>query len=156
MLLCRRKNKLEVGFTLIEMIVCFFLLSLFFLLLPRLSFIGIENNQSKGLNNWEWDVFLGQVQLEFREVSFVEKVVNENKDSLLRFRLRTGDEVTYEKLNNHLIRKVNMRGREVILQNVGMVSYEVTPHLLFINVKDRSGKIYEGVAVRYSEMEINI
>ncbi|PFS81952.1 hypothetical protein COK56_08920 [Bacillus cereus] len=63
MLLCRRKNKLEVGFTLIEMIVCFFLLSLFFLLLPRLNFIGIENNQSKGLNNWEWDVFLGQIQL---------------------------------------------------------------------------------------------
>ena len=58
---------------------------------------------------------------------------------MLRFRLRTGDEVTYEKLNNHLIRKVNMRGR-VILQNVEMVSYEVTPHLLFINVKDRSGK----------------
>ncbi|KAA0791715.1 hypothetical protein DN393_07785 [Bacillus sp. BPN334] len=63
MLLCRRKNKLEVGFTLIEMIVCFFLLSLFFLLLPRLNFIGIENNQSKGLNNWEWDVFIGQRQL---------------------------------------------------------------------------------------------
>lgn len=63
MLLCRRKNKLEVGFTLIEMIVCFFLLSLFFLLLPRLNFIGIENNQSKGLNNWEWDVFIGQIQL---------------------------------------------------------------------------------------------
>ncbi|PEO87289.1 hypothetical protein CN558_10575 [Bacillus wiedmannii] len=63
MLLCRRKNKLEVGFTLIEMIVCFFLLSLFFLLLPRLNFIGIENKQSKGLNNWEWDVFIGQIQL---------------------------------------------------------------------------------------------
>ena len=89
MLLCRRKNKLEVGFTLIEMIVCFFLLSLFFLLLPRLNFIGIENNQSKGLNNWEWDVFIGQVQLEFREVSFVDKLVPENKDNLLRFRLRT-------------------------------------------------------------------
>lgn len=63
MLLCGRKNELEVGFTLIEMIVCFFLLSLFFLLLPRLSFIGIENKQSKGLNNWEWDVFVGQIHL---------------------------------------------------------------------------------------------
>ncbi len=109
-----------------------------------------EEKQIKGVY-----LFIGQVQLEFREVSFVEKIVPENKDNLLRFRLRTGDEVTYEKLNNHLIRKVNMRGREVILQNVEMVSYEVTPHLLFINVKDMSGKIYEGVAVRYSEMEIN-
>ena len=98
-------------------------------------------------------MFVGQVQLEFREVSFVEKIVPENKESMLRFRLRTGDEVTYEKLNNHLIRKVNMRGREVILQNVEMVSYEVTPHLLFINVKDMGGTIYEGVAIRYSEME---
>ncbi|GAB6630961.1 ComGF family competence protein [Bacillus paranthracis] len=101
-------------------------------------------------------LFVGQVQLEFREVSFVEKIVPENRESMLRFRLRTGDEVTYEKLNNHLIRKVNMRGREVILQNVEMVSYEVTPHLLFINVKDRSGKKYEGVAIRYSEMGIHV
>lgn len=100
-------------------------------------------------------LFIGQVQLEFREVSFVEKIVPENKGNLLRFRLRTGDEVTYEKLNNRLIRKVNTRGREVILQNVEMVSYEVTPHLLFINVEDMSGKIYEGVTIRYSEMEIN-
>lgn len=155
MLLCRRKNKLEAGFTLIEMIICFFLLSLFFVLFPRLHFIGMENKQLKGLNDWEWDVFLGQVQLEFREVSFVEKIVPENRESMLRFCLRTGDEVTYEKLNNHLIRKVNMRGREVILQNVERVSYEVTPHLLFINVKDRRGIIYEGVVIRYSEMEIN-
>ena len=151
----REKNELEVGFTLIEMIVCFSVITVL-LLLPRLNFIGIENKQSKGLNNWEWDVFVGQVQLEFREVSFVEKIVPENRESMLRFRLRTGDEVTYEKLNNHLIRKVNMRGREVILQNVEMVSYEVTPHLLFINVKDRSGKIYEGVAIRYSEMGIHV
>ena len=41
-------------------------------------------------------MFVGQVQLEFREVSFVEKIVPENRESMLRFRLRTGDEVTYE------------------------------------------------------------
>ncbi|MGE7881125.1 competence type IV pilus minor pilin ComGF [Bacillus sp. NPDC094077] len=152
MLLCRRKNKLEVGFTLIEMIVCLLLLSLFFLLLPRFHFIGMENRQAKGLNDWEWDVFLGQVQLEFREVSFVENTTLGNGENILRFRLRNGEEVTYEKVNNHLIRKVNMRGREVLLQKIEMVSYKLTPHLLFINVKDTSGKRYEGVTVRYSEM----
>ncbi len=41
----------------------FFCYHFSFLLLPRLSFIGIENKQSKGLNNWEWDVFVGQIQL---------------------------------------------------------------------------------------------
>lgn len=102
MLLCRRKNKLEFGFSLIEMIVCLFLLSIFFLLFPRLHFIEMENKQTKGLNDWEWDVFLGQMQLEFREVS-------------------------YEKENSRLIRKVNRRGREVVLQNIGTVSYKLTP-----------------------------
>ncbi|HDR7791967.1 TPA: ComGF family competence protein [Bacillus luti] len=154
MLLCGRKSKLEAGFTLIEMIICLFLLSLVFLLLPRLHFIGIENKQSKGLTDWEWDVFLGQVQLEFREVSFGEKIAFENRASILRFRLRNGSEVTYEKVNNHLIRKVNMRGRELILQKVATVSYELTPHLLIINVKDTSGKLYEGIVVRHSEMEM--
>lgn len=97
MLLCRRKNKLEFGFSLIEMIVCLFLSSIFFLLFPPLHFIEMENKQSKGLNDWEWDVYLGQMQLEFREVS-------------------------YEKENSRLIRKVNRRGREVVLQNIGTVS----------------------------------
>ncbi|PGZ07745.1 competence protein ComG [Bacillus cereus] len=155
MLLCRRKNKLEAGFTLLEIIVCLFLLSMFFLLLPRLQFIGMENAQ-KGLSDWEWDVFLGQVQLEFREVSFGEIMVFENRDSVLRFQLRNGDEVTYEKANSQLIRKINMRGREVILQKVGMVSYKLTPHLLSIYVKDISGKTHEGVAVRYSVMGMDV
>ena len=59
------------------MIVCLFLLSIF-LLFPRLHFIEMENKQSKGLNDWEWDVYLGQIQLEFREVSSGEQLAFEN------------------------------------------------------------------------------
>ncbi|MGE6364500.1 competence type IV pilus minor pilin ComGF [Bacillus paramycoides] len=150
----QRKNKLEAGFTLIEMIACLFLLLMFFLLLPRLHIIGIENIQSKGLNDWEWDVFLEQVQMEYREVSIGRNIVIENNESILRFQHRNGDEVTYEKVNSNLIRKVNMRGREFILQKVEAVSYKLTPHLLFIYVKDISGEIYEGVVMRYSEIGI--
>lgn len=150
----QRKNKLEAGFTLIEMIACLFLLLMFFLLLPRLHIIGIENIQSKGLNDWEWDVFLEQVQMEYREVSMGRNIVIENNESILRFQHRNGDEVTYEKVDSNLIRKVNMRGREFILQKVEAVSYKLTPHLLFIYVKDISGEIYEGVVMRYSEIGI--
>ena len=53
-----------------------------------------------------------------------------------------GSEVSNEKRS--LIRKVDRRGREVVLQNIGTVSYKPTPHVLIINVKDTSGKIYEG------------
>ncbi|MFB5250114.1 competence type IV pilus minor pilin ComGF [Bacillus mycoides] len=150
----QRKGKKEAGFTLIEMIACLLLLSMFFLLLPRLQIMGIENTHSKGLNDWEWDVFLGQMQLEFREVLSGRKIALENDEHILRFQLRNGDEVTYEKVNSNLIRKVNMRGRESILQRIEAISYKLTPHLLYIYVKDTSGEIYEGVAVRYSEIEI--
>lgn len=61
-----------------------------------------------------------------------------------------------KKENSRLIRKVNRRGREVVLQNIGTVSYKLTPHVLIINVKDTSGKIYEGVVMRYSEIGINV
>ncbi|PES68309.1 competence protein ComG [Bacillus cereus] len=150
----QRKDKKEAGFTLIEMIACFLLLSMFFLLLPRLHIMGIENTHSKGLNDWEWDVFLGQMQLEFREVISGRKIERENDWNILRFQLRNDDEVTYEKVNSNLIRKVNMRGREVILQRVEAISYKLTPQLLYIRVKDIGGEIYEGVVVRYSEIEI--
>ena len=75
----REKNELEVGFTLIEMIVCFFCYHCSFTL-TTFKLYWNRNKQSKGLNNWEWDVFVGQVQLEFREVSFVEKIVPENRE----------------------------------------------------------------------------
>ncbi|MBJ8102504.1 MULTISPECIES: competence type IV pilus minor pilin ComGF [Bacillus cereus group] len=150
----QRKDKKEAGFTLIEMIACLLLLSMFFLLLPRLHIMGIENAHSKGLNDWEWDVFLGQMQLEFREVMSGRKIERENDGNILRFQLRNEDEVTYEKVNSNLIRKVNMRGREVILQRIEAISYRLTPQLLYIRVKDIGGEIYEGVVVRYSEIEI--
>ena len=74
-----------------------------------LHFIEMENKQSKGLNDWEWDVYLGQMQLEFREVSSGEQLAFENGESILRFRSRNGSEVSYEKENSRLIRKVNRR-----------------------------------------------
>ncbi|PFL22884.1 competence protein ComG [Bacillus cereus] len=150
----QRKDKKEAGFTLIEMIACLLLLVMFFLLLPRLHIMGIENTHSRGLNDWEWDVFLGQMQLEFREVISGRNIERENDWNILRFQLRNDDEVTYEKVNSNLIRKVNRRGREVILQRIEAISYKLTPQLLYIRVKDIGGEIYEGVVVRYSEIEI--
>ena len=50
----------------------------------------MENKQSKGLNDWEWDVYLGQMQLEFREVSSGEQLAFENGESILQFRCVMG------------------------------------------------------------------
>ena len=61
------------------------------------------------------------MQLEFREVSSGEQLAFENGESILQ-PSRNGSEVSYEKENSRLIRKVDRRGREVVLQNIGTVS----------------------------------
>ncbi|PGM46988.1 hypothetical protein CN937_06140 [Bacillus thuringiensis] len=47
MLLCRRKSKLEFGFSLIEMIVCLFLLSIFFCSFPAYISLKWKINSQK-------------------------------------------------------------------------------------------------------------
>lgn len=151
---CSKIKKGERGFTLLEMLVCLFFLSLFFLLVPRFHSLFIEKAYSKELNDWEWDVFMGQVQLEFREVHRGKVVVLEEAARVLRFQLGNGDVITYENLDHNIVRKVNGRGREMILQKVESIAYELTPHLLLIRVQDISGKVYHGVAIRYDTIEI--
>ena len=93
--------------------------------------------------------------IEFREVSSGEQLAFENGESILRFRSRNGSEVSYEKENSRLIRKVNRRGGKLFYKILNSF-YKLTPHVLIINVKDTSGKIYEGVVMRYSEIGINV
>ncbi|KFM99596.1 competence protein ComG [Bacillus clarus] len=149
-------KKKEAGFTLLEMMVCFFFLSIFFLLVPRLHSLFIEKAYSEELSNWEWNVFMNQVQLEFREVRLGKIILLENKGSVMRFQLSNGNVVTYENVNNNLVRKVNGRGREIVLQKISVISYELTPYMLSIHVQEIGGKIYNGVATRYDAIEMMI
>ncbi|KEK26170.1 competence protein ComG [Bacillus gaemokensis] len=150
----RKNKKLEAGFTLLEMILCLLFLSVFFLLVPRLHSLFIEKPYSKEMNNWEWDVFMEQVQLEFREVPMGKVVLSEKEGKDVLFQMNNGEVVTYERLNRNVVRKVNRLGREIILQKVRMISYELTPYTLSVHVQDISGKIYHGVATRYVAIEM--
>ncbi|MEH7458898.1 competence protein ComG [Bacillus pseudomycoides] len=152
----QKNKKREAGFTLLEMILCLLFLSLYFLLVPRLHSLFIEKPYSKELNYWEWDVFMEQVQLEFREVQRGKVVLLENEVNVLLFQLGNGDVVTYEGLDHNVVRKVNKLGREIALQKVSSISYELTPYTLSIHVQDISGKMYHGVATRYTVIEMTI
>ncbi|MDZ5607516.1 competence type IV pilus minor pilin ComGF [Bacillus pseudomycoides] len=144
----------EAGFTLLEMLLCLLFLSIFFLLMPRLHSLFIEKPYSKQINSWEWDVFMEQVQLEFRESQMGKGVELENQEDLLLFQMSNGANVTYEVLGNNIVRKVNTLGMEIILQKVSSVSYDLTPNILTIHVQDISGKMYHGVATRYAPIEL--
>lgn len=149
-----KSKKGEAGFTLLEMLLCVLFLSIFFLLVPRLHSLFIEKPYSKQINSWEWDVFMEQVQLEFRESQKGKGIKLENQEDLLFFQMDNGANVTYELLGNNVVRKVNALGMEIILQKVSSLSYDVTPHVLTIHAQDISGKMYHGVATRYTPIEL--
>ena len=145
-----KNSKKEKGFTLLEVMMCFLLLSVFFLLLPRLHVLFIETPYSKQVTNWEWNIFLEQVQIEIREVE-----EGNSGDGKLFLKTKTGERITYVMSGNNVVRKINGTGHEVLLQKVENISYELTAHTLIIRVQDISGKIYDGVVTRYSAIEVN-
>ncbi|WP_459500257.1 competence type IV pilus minor pilin ComGF [Bacillus sp. C1] len=149
-------QKIEAGFTLLEMMLCLLFVSVFFLLVPRFHSLFIEKPYSGQINSWEWDVFVEQVQLEFRELQMREAVRLGEKGSIILFQMNNGDHVTYEMLGSNVVRKVNTLGREIILQKVSSVSYNVTPYMLSIHVQDISGKVHHGVVTRYTAPEMEI
>ncbi|MFI8707400.1 competence type IV pilus minor pilin ComGF [Bacillus sp. NPDC077411] len=142
------KNK-QAGFTLLEVMICFLFLSVFFLLLPRLQVLFIEPPYPKQIMNWEWNVFLEQVQIEFREVE-----EGNNGDGKLFFKTKAGERITYDMSGNNVVRKVNGTGHEVLLQKVENISYQLAAHTLMIRVQDISGKVYDGIVTRYSVIEV--
>ncbi|SFC49691.1 competence protein ComGF [Bacillus sp. 491mf] len=142
------KNK-QAGFTLLEVMICFLFLSVFFLLLPRLQVLFIEPPYPKQITNWEWNVFLEQVQIEFRDVE-----EGNNGEGKLFFKTKAGEHITYVKSGNNIVRKVNGAGHEVLLQKVEDISYQLTAHTLMICVRDINGKVYDGVVTRYSAIEV--
>lgn len=149
-----KHKKRETGFTLLEMMICIFFVSIFFLLVPRLHSLFIEKPYSKQLNSWEWSVFTEQVQLEFREVQSGKSGVFGENVSMMFFQKSNGDIVAYEIVGNHVVRRVNGVGREIVLQKVQAISFELTPYTLSIQVEDISGKEYQGVVTRYAAMEM--
>lgn len=149
-----KSKKIEAGFTLLEMMLCLLFLSIFFLLVPRLHSLFIEKPYSKQINSWEWDVFMEQVQLEFREFQLRSNVQLGDEGNIILFQMSNGDNITYEMLGNNIVRKVNTLGREIILQKVSSVSYNLTSYMLSIHVQDISGKKYHGVVTRYTLPEM--
>lgn len=143
------KNKQ--GFTLLEMLLCLFFLSLFLLLFPRLHLLFVEVPHAEQISNWEWNVFLHQVQLEFHDVS-----KGRGSGRMVIFQSESGNTIMYTTSGSRVVRKVNGEGHEVLLQKVKYISYELTPHTLWIRVQDESGKILHGVVTRYSSLEVSM
>ncbi|WP_020061627.1 ComGF family competence protein [Bacillus sp. 123MFChir2] len=89
------------------------------------------------------------MQIEFRDVE-----EGNNGEGKLFFKTKAGEQITYVKSGNNIVRKVNGTGHEVLLQKVGDISYQLAAHTLIIRVQDINGKVYDGVVTRYSAIEV--
>jgi competence protein ComGF len=125
----RLNNK---GFTIVEMIIAFSAF-LFIVSFIPLSFRLFYQNGfvDDRLQRMEWEVFIGQAK---KEIRMGERIRVEN--NRLTF-VKNGQSITYEKYGTNIRRKVDLKGHEIMLQNIKEVTFEPIADGVRISVQDQ-------------------
>ncbi|MCP8967097.1 ComGF family competence protein [Ectobacillus sp. SYSU M60031] len=100
------------------------------------------------LHEREWTLFLAQLQMDFRESYAVE--IRENRIQLWQEGIGT---VEYFCGGEQMVRTVNRRGNEVVLETAARVSYRASPTRLWIQMEDHAGTAHKGLVVRFWELD---
>jgi competence protein ComGF len=107
------------GFTFVEMICAFsiflMIVSFFPLCLRLLSQDGFVEER---LQKMEWEVFIGQTKKEIRMSDRVS--VDSNRLTLVK----DGQSIMYEQYGSAIRRRVNLKGHEIVLQNVKTITFQ--------------------------------
>ncbi|UOY93991.1 prepilin-type N-terminal cleavage/methylation domain-containing protein [Ectobacillus sp. JY-23] len=132
----------EQGFTLLEMIMCLSILSLFFVIAPPL--FHVQSKQTAPFNELEWLLYIEQLQIEFREAQGVQAC-----DRRLVLTDKTGNVVSHTMQGINVIRKVGDKGHEVALQRIKRISYICYPTYLIVTAEDHGGQIHTGMVTTF-------
>jgi competence protein ComGF len=144
-----KKNR-ERGFTLIEVLICIAVLFLLAALTPRLAYLFVPSS-AKGISEFEWTLCLEQIQMEFREARDVQ-----NYERTLIMHNIENKAVTHIVRGDNLVRKVDGKGYEILLQNINNVSYEVFPSKLVIYIEDNNHEKHTGIVTRFYPAEVRL
>ncbi|WP_416827873.1 competence type IV pilus minor pilin ComGF [Ectobacillus polymachus] len=136
-------SKREQGFTFLEVIFCLSILLLLITLVPRTIPKQISIVDRKFLD-FEWALCLEQIQIEFREATSVTVINNK-----LLLQKNNGQMVKYEKSGNDIIRTVDNKGHEIMLQQITSVSFELQTLALNVHVIDLDKKDHSGMITRF-------
>jgi competence protein ComGF len=119
------------GFTFVEMIFAF---SIFLIIA---SFIPISTNMlyqnglvEERLQKMEWEVFIAQVKKEVRMSDDINVVDNK------LYLKSNGQTVIYQPYGSSIRRRVDLKGHEIMLQNVKTVKFEKIVQGVKISVQD--------------------
>ena len=120
------------GFTIVEMIIAFsaflFIVSLIPLSLRLLYQDGFVEGR---LQRMEWEVFIGQAK---KEIRMGEGISVEN--NRLTF-VKNGQSIMYEKYGSNIRRRVDLKGHEIMLQNIKAVTFEPIANGVRISIQDQ-------------------
>lgn len=127
----------EKGFTILEML---FSLTLFLLIvgfLPLGLRTVVEFNQfEKRMQRLEWEVFISQVKKEMR----MAEQITVQHDRI--FVYRNNEKILYEKYGSSLRRRVDLKGHEILIQNIKSVGFSYQAGQLAITIIDLFGQEY--------------
>lgn len=130
----KQLNNSMKGFTMLEMLFSFTLFCLFTSFLPPLfQILFADHSIEARIQRMEWEVFVSQIKKEIQTSDDI-NIVNS------QLVLLDGEEmITFQKYGSQIRRLVNMRGHEIVLQNVASVQFEKRGRNVSITVVD----IYE-------------
>ena len=120
------------GFTIVEMIISFsaFLFIASFIPLS-FRFLYQDGFVEERLQRMEWEVFIGQAKKEIRMGEGISIEYNR-----LTF-VKNGQSIMYEKYGSNIRRRVDLKGHEIMLQNIKAVTFEPIANGVRISVQDR-------------------
>lgn len=142
--------KSEKGFTLIEMLITFSILLVILAIIT--PFIQVIFNSTTENNLHEWNVFVQQMKLEFREATIV-TVSNENK--ILSFKNNQNQTIKYELYGTQLRRRVNDTGHEILIQNVKSISFDTEMNGVMVKLNTLENNSYQALITTFKKTQVN-
>ncbi len=96
-----------------------------------------EQPIEKRIQRLEWEVFISQIK---KEVRMSTSVTVLNQTILLQ---KDGETIIYEKYGTNLRRRVDYKGHEILLQNIGSFQFEKLRNAVRVNLMDKYGHEYK-------------
>jgi competence protein ComGF len=119
------------GFTLVEMILAFSIFLIIVSFIPiSISMLYQNGLVDERLQKMEWEVFIAQVK---KEVRISDRI---NVDNNKLYLAKDGQTIVYESYGSNIRRKVDLKGHEIMLQNVKTVTFEKIVRGVKISVQD--------------------
>lgn len=130
------KNRSK-GFVLLQTLLAFSLFLLIISLIPLMVGVVSHKNEAS-IHSMEVQIFFHQLAFEIKQGKNLR--VEGGKISLTN---RHGEEVSIEKYQDKVRRRVENSGHDVMLQRVKSINFQLVNHGVFIQIVDSFGNKYE-------------